>query len=115
MSDGLRVKGFMARPSSAQEKLPCVIWNRGGNREFGALNDQLATLFLSRIASWGYVVVASQYRGNGGGEAKSNLVARMLPMCSTYSIVRPVPTSGCLKNCDGGLESRRVDDLPGSL
>jgi dipeptidyl aminopeptidase/acylaminoacyl peptidase len=68
-SDGLRVKGYLAKPKKAT-KLPCVIFNRGGNREFGALNDFQAALMLGRIASWGYVVVASQYRGNAGGEGR---------------------------------------------
>jgi dipeptidyl aminopeptidase/acylaminoacyl peptidase len=69
MSDNLKVKGYMAIPKKG-EKLPCVIWNRGGNGNFGSLNDKSATLNLGTIASWGYIVVASQYRGNGGGEGK---------------------------------------------
>src|SRR5438477_12836422 len=35
LSDGLKVKGYLAVPKRG-EKLPCVIFNRGGNREFGA-------------------------------------------------------------------------------
>lgn len=31
LSDGLRVKGYLAMPRQGQ-KLPCVIYNRGGNR-----------------------------------------------------------------------------------
>jgi dipeptidyl aminopeptidase/acylaminoacyl peptidase len=67
LSDGLNVKGYLVAPKNA-EKLPCVIFNRGGNREFGAWNDLAAAALLGRVASWGYVVVASQYRGNAGGE-----------------------------------------------
>ena len=72
LSDGLKVKGYLAIPKARKEgeKLPCVILNRGGNREFGALNDRRATAQLGRVASWGYVVIASQYRGNAGGEGK---------------------------------------------
>lgn len=66
-SDGLKVTGYLAQPK-AEGKYPAVIFNRGGNREFGALNDLRAELFLARIASWGYVVAASNYRGNAGGE-----------------------------------------------
>jgi dipeptidyl aminopeptidase/acylaminoacyl peptidase len=36
----------------------------------GALDDERAARLLGNIASWGYVVVASQYRGNAGGEGK---------------------------------------------
>jgi dipeptidyl aminopeptidase/acylaminoacyl peptidase len=84
-SDGLKVKGYLAKPKEATG-LPCVIFNRGGNREFGALNDFQAAL-LGRIASWGYVVVASQYRGNVGGEGTEefggkdvNDVLNMIPL-----------------------------------
>lgn len=66
LSDGLKVKGYLVVPRQGV-RLPCVIFNRGGNREFGALDDRVAALLLARIASWGYVVVASQYRGNAGG------------------------------------------------
>ncbi len=68
-SDGLRVTGWLVRPKG-DETLPCVIYNRGGNREFGALTARAAAVQLGRIASWGYVVVASQYRGNAGGEGR---------------------------------------------
>lgn len=67
MSDGLRVEGYLAQPKEPGV-YPCVIYNRGGNREFGALTDQRAARFLALMASWGYVAVASQYRGNAGGE-----------------------------------------------
>ncbi len=71
MSDGLKVRGYLAHPAETeQEKLPCVIVNRGGNREFGAFTDERAAAWLGQIASWGYVVVASQYRGNAGGEGQ---------------------------------------------
>ena len=36
LSDGLRVKGYLAAPKQG-DKLPCVIFNRGGNRAFGAI------------------------------------------------------------------------------
>lgn len=68
-SDGLKVKGYMAAPKEGT-RLPVVIWNRGGNRDFGQFSDLSATLLLGRIAQWGYVVLASQYRGVAGGEGK---------------------------------------------
>ena len=69
MSDGLKVKGYLATPKFGK-KHPCVIYNRGGNKEFGKLNEYKAVFILAKIASWGYVVSASQYRGNDGGEGK---------------------------------------------
>jgi dipeptidyl aminopeptidase/acylaminoacyl peptidase len=67
MSGGLRVKGYMVEPKG-DGPYPCVIVNRGGNREFSALTPRIVALLMARIASWGYVVVGSQYRGNAGGE-----------------------------------------------
>jgi len=70
LSDGLKVKGYLVAPVNSGGKLPCVIYNRGGNREFGALTDTRAALRLGSIAAHGYIVVASQYRGNAGGEGR---------------------------------------------
>ena len=67
LSDGLRVKGYLAQPKKGKN-LPCIIYNRGGSRDFGALTNTSAVRTLGRMASWGYVVVASHYRGNLGGE-----------------------------------------------
>ena len=50
-------------------KLPCVVDNRGGRWDLGVWTDESADA-LVRIASWGYVVVASQYRGAAGSEGK---------------------------------------------
>ena len=69
LSDGLKVKGFYIRPKRGGPH-PCVIYNRGGNREFGAIVGKTVASLLCRIASWGYIVVASQYRGNDGGEGR---------------------------------------------
>ena len=70
-SDGLKVKGYLVTPKSVDnKKLPCVIFCRGGNRDLAALDEERVASLLGRIASWGYVVVASQYRGNAGGEGK---------------------------------------------
>src|SRR5688572_15620040 len=65
LSDGLQVKGYLAVPKRG-DRLPCLIVNRGGNRAFGALDDGSAARRLGKLAAWGYVVVASQYRGNAG-------------------------------------------------
>ncbi|RPJ22751.1 MAG: hypothetical protein EHM35_17930, partial [Planctomycetaceae bacterium] len=61
LSDGLQVKGYLAVPKHG-DTLPCIIFNRGGNRAFGALTDGYAARMLGKLATWGYVVAASQYR-----------------------------------------------------
>ncbi|RED95227.1 alpha/beta hydrolase family protein [Marinoscillum furvescens] len=69
LSDGLNVKGMLISPK-AEGTYPCLIYNRGGNREFGALKVAHAAFDLGRLASKGYVVIASQYRGVAGGEGQ---------------------------------------------
>src|SRR5260221_10550595 len=50
LSDGLKVTGYLSIPKKTG-KYPCIIYNRGGNREFGALNDARAARQLGEIAS----------------------------------------------------------------
>ncbi len=70
MSDGLKVNGFLLQPKR-EGKFPAIIYNRGGGREFGSLTNRNASVQLGDLVplvNAGYVVVASQYRGNGGSE-----------------------------------------------
>ncbi|MEW6050250.1 MAG: prolyl oligopeptidase family serine peptidase [Candidatus Zixiibacteriota bacterium] len=67
LSDGLKVKGYVTRPKEPGV-YPMLIWNRGGFGDRGALDDLTAYLILASAAVWGYVVLATQYRGNKGGE-----------------------------------------------
>jgi dipeptidyl aminopeptidase/acylaminoacyl peptidase len=64
-SDGLKVTGYYAEPNSPGQH-PAVIYNRGGNRDLGALNGTE----LPSFAEAGFVVVATQYRGVRGGEGQ---------------------------------------------
>jgi dipeptidyl aminopeptidase/acylaminoacyl peptidase len=66
VSDGLKVAGLMWRPrDQGMKKLPLLIYNRGGNRDFGRVPQWQA---FPRFAADGFVVLASQYRGVDGGE-----------------------------------------------
>ncbi len=67
MSDGLRINGYLARPKAAG-RYPVLIWNRGGSGDRGALHDLTAFLILASTALWGYIVLATHYRGNRGSE-----------------------------------------------
>ncbi|TCI89986.1 alpha/beta hydrolase family protein [Tenacibaculum sp. M341] len=69
LSDGLKINGLLVKPKK-QGKYPCIIYNRGGNRDFGALKIAHGAITLGQIAQKGYVVIASQYRGNAGSEGK---------------------------------------------
>lgn len=68
MSDGLKINGFLALPATHEAKLPGLIFNRGGTGERGALTSLSAFAYAGLYASWGYVVVASNYRGTAGSE-----------------------------------------------
>lgn len=61
-SDEFEVEGYLAYPTEKEDKLPVIIWNRGGNRKDGSIDDFLAKGIFGEIASWGYVVLASNYR-----------------------------------------------------
>lgn len=96
LSDGLKVKGYLAMPAHTEGKLPCVIFNRGGSLEFGALHDAAAVFQLGPIAAHGYIVVASQYRGNGGGEGREefggadvNDVLHLIPLLESLPQADP--------------------------
>lgn len=69
LSDGLKVNGFLVKPKK-KGKYPVIIYNRGGNRNFGALVIAHGAITMGEIAKEGYVVIASQYRGNAGGEGQ---------------------------------------------
>lgn len=70
LSDGLKVVGYIIKPKCTDGKrLPVIIFNRGGNREFGRM--VFGSLFrFFELVSGGYILIASQYRGNAGGEGR---------------------------------------------
>jgi len=64
-SDGLRIKGYLGLPKKGAA-LPAIIYNRGGNRELGALSGPEIVPYVEA----GYITVASQYRGSTGSEGR---------------------------------------------
>ncbi len=68
VSDDLAIRGFTVAPAAGSSPLPVIIYSRGGNGNYGAINDDQLTKWLAPIADMGYLVVASQYRGAGGSE-----------------------------------------------
>ncbi|MCF2909507.1 prolyl oligopeptidase family serine peptidase [Pseudoalteromonas sp. DL2-H2.2] len=61
--DGRDVAGYVIKPKHVNEKLPVIIYNRGGNGNYGAVvfGSMMANLFP--LAKEGFVIVGSQYRG----------------------------------------------------
>jgi dipeptidyl aminopeptidase/acylaminoacyl peptidase len=68
-SDGLKVGGYMAAAREPRP-LPCIIQNRGGNRDFGAWTDTNVFRAFAPLASAGYFVIASNYRGVPGSQSQ---------------------------------------------
>jgi dipeptidyl aminopeptidase/acylaminoacyl peptidase len=71
LSDGLKVVGFIVKPKK-EGKYPVIIYNRGAHKEIGKI-DIKELRYLSELAARGYVVIASQYRGNDGEEGKDEI------------------------------------------
>lgn len=58
------VGGILLTPKTeGDQKVPAVIFNRGGNGHFGALNYSNIFLHLKPMAEMGVAVLATQYRG----------------------------------------------------
>lgn len=70
---GLKVKGYISYPSDKSKQYPCIVWNRGGYENKGAIDQFTARGMFGLIASWGYVVFASQYRGSARSEGKDEV------------------------------------------
>lgn len=66
-SEGNLVSGILMTPKTPGPH-PCVIYNRGGNRDFGRIGFMQVSDILDDLVSEGYVVIASNYRGNNGGQ-----------------------------------------------
>lgn len=69
LSDNLKIKGFSISPRK-KGKYPVIIYNRGGSYDFGALTIPMMLYNLGELASKGYVILCSQYRGNSGSEGQ---------------------------------------------
>lgn len=64
---GKRVTGYLVQPRR-NKRWPCVIYARSGIGNVGAVTAACCFSEMVEIASWGFVVIASQYPGVDGGE-----------------------------------------------
>jgi dienelactone hydrolase len=99
LSDGLEIVGFILKPEGDEGKYPILIYNRGYDPEA----DIIEQADLQKLATYvyrGFVVLASQYRGNGGSEGRDEFggddvndvlnfipLAESLPFTSSDKIV----------------------------
>ena len=67
VSSGLRIVGFLVQPVGSPAPAPAVVYNRGGYGTYGRILFW-DLLHMMDLASRGYAVVASEYRGNWGSE-----------------------------------------------
>lgn len=93
-SDGLMVTGFMSRPKAAGN-YPCVIFNRGGNRDMGQLLVGTALTKMGGISAHGYVVIASNYRGNSNSEGKEEFGG-----ADVRDVLNLIPALGQIEGAD---------------
>ncbi|WP_191966548.1 S9 family peptidase [Cellvibrio sp. KY-YJ-3] len=63
--DGLDIEGIYTAPKQVKGKTPALIFNRGGNGSFGKIKPGIVLNKMLPLASEGYFVIASQYRGAG--------------------------------------------------
>lgn len=120
-SDGLAIRGFLALPPAVEPRMPAIIFNRGGSGQRGALNAVSASQVLCLYASWGYVAIASNYRGTGGSEGTEEWGAgdvddamHLLPLLRSFSYVDP-DRIGLIGGSRGGMMAlkmlTRTDDF----
>lgn len=69
--DGLAVTGAFAHPTPMENgKHPILLFNRGGSGDYGMLVLGVMLRYMGSYAERGYLVFASNYRGNDGGEGR---------------------------------------------
>ena len=67
--DGFNITGVFTHPHTITPGMhPLLIFNRGGNGEYGILVLSIILRCMASFAQQGYLVLGSNYRGNDGGE-----------------------------------------------
>ncbi|MCP5102921.1 MAG: S9 family peptidase [bacterium] len=79
LSDGLKINGFLLKPAkiNENEKIPAIIYNRPGIGDSHKINEDTLA-YLSILPANGYLVAATQYRGNDGGEGSESYLDKDL-------------------------------------
>ena len=123
--DGVTVEGYYLAPREPKASLPLVIYNRGGNAQFGYVVFAKKLLLQAELAQAGYVVIGSQYRGAssrfiknngadefGGADVKDVTtlveVAANIPMADTSNIALVGWSRGAMQSY---LAARELDNV----
>ena len=77
-SDDLKIEAFLSAPIDllGKKKSPCLIYNHGGNRSYGALKNVETTYYAYQFHT---ICVASNYRGCGKSEGTDAFGGLLLP------------------------------------
>ena len=118
-SDGLMITGYISKPKN-KENYPVIIYNRGGNRDFGT--HSMTSLDNQRnIAAKGFVVLSTQLRGNMYSQGQDefggkdlNDILQLIKIAKSLTFVGPKKI-GVYGVSRGGLNtyqiSRLTDDI----
>ncbi len=92
LSGKKKISGLLALPKiHTAKKIPCIIYNRGGNKDFGILRPGALFVNLGRLAVEGYVVIASQYSGNSLSDGKDEYGGKDInDVIALYSILKTI-------------------------
>jgi dipeptidyl aminopeptidase/acylaminoacyl peptidase len=71
-SDSLKVNGYILEPEKG-DHFPVIISNRGGAYSYGAFTDSTAIRNHKFLVQAGYMVFATNYRGNMGSEGNEEI------------------------------------------
>jgi dipeptidyl aminopeptidase/acylaminoacyl peptidase len=79
LSDSMKIVGFLLRPAHKEEsqKLPAIVYNRPGIGDSHKIDEETLA-YLSILPAQGYLVGASQFRGNDGSEGSESYLAKDL-------------------------------------
>jgi len=104
----------------APGKYPCLISNRGGHEDYSAI-DETVLGSLAKLASEGWVIAASQYRGGPGSEGRDELgggdvddVLNLIPLLESEPKADPTRI-GMLGSSRGGMMTYLVCFQAGGL
>ena len=90
LSEGLRVVAYAVGPRAAG-KHPVLFFLRGGNGDFGKLDEATLARQFAAYARAGYLVIGPQYRGVDGGQGKDEFggaeVADVLALPAVASVL----------------------------
>ena len=94
-SDDLKITGVLCYPSEVQQKnylYPVIIYNRGGWGELGKITVKKILNQIYPLVKAGYIVIASQYRGNDGSEGHDELGgADINDVIALYDVIKELP------------------------